>query len=75
MREIYIHIEDEKGWRMRYSTEIYDLYEAVKVTAFIKYRQLQWAGCVIRKVEYCMPNEVLQQIIRSKNRVGNPSES
>ena len=27
LRQIYFPIEDEKGWRMRYSTEIYDLYE------------------------------------------------
>ena len=59
---------------MRYSTEIYDLYEAVNVTEFIKYRQLQWAGYITRIVEHRMPKEVLQHIIRSKNRVGKPRE-
>ena len=38
LRQIYIPIEDEKRWRMRYNTEIYDLYEDMKVTAFIKFR-------------------------------------
>ena len=37
----YIAIEDGKGWRTRYNTEIYDLYEDMKVTAFITFRQLQ----------------------------------
>ena len=38
LRQIYIHIEDEKGWKVRYSTVIYDLYEDMKVTEFIKFR-------------------------------------
>jgi len=60
---------------MRYSSEIYDLYEAVNVTAFIKYRQLQWASYVTRMAEHRMRKEVLQQIIRSTNRVGKPRET
>ena len=74
MRQIYISIEAEKGWRMRYNTEIYDLYEDMKVTAFIKFRQLQWVGYIMRMVERCMAKEVLQQIIDSKRRVGKPRE-
>jgi len=42
----------------------------MKVTAFIKFRQLQWAGYIMRMVEQCMAKEVLQQIIHSKRRVG-----
>jgi len=75
LRQIYISIEAEKGWRMRYNTEIYDLYEDMKVTAFIKFRQLQWAGYIMRMVEHCVAKEVLQQIIDSKRSVGKPSES
>jgi hypothetical protein len=74
LRQIYIPIEDEKGWRMRYNTEVYDLYEDRKVTAFIKFRQLQWAGHIMRMVEHCMAKEVLQQISHSKRRVGKPRE-
>ena len=74
MRQIYFPIEDEKGWRMRYNTEIYDLHEDMKVIAFIKFRQLQWAGYIMRMVEHCMAKEVLQQIIDSKRRVGKPRE-
>ena len=74
MREIYITIEDERGWRMSYNTEMYDLYEDMKVTAFIKCRQLQWAGCIMGMVEHCMAEEVLQQIIDSNRRVENPGK-
>ena len=74
MGQIYIPIEDEKDWRMRYNTEIYDIYEDMKVTAFIKFRQLQWAGYIMGMVEHSMAKEVLQQIIHSKRRVGKPRE-
>jgi hypothetical protein len=43
---------------MRYNTEIYDLYKDMKVTAFIKCRQLQWAGCIMGMVEHCIANHV-----------------
>ena len=74
MRQIYIPIDDEKEWRMRYNTEIYDLYEDMKVTAFIKFRRLQWAGFIMGMVEHSMAKEVLQQIIHSKRREGKPRE-
>ena len=73
MRQIYILIEDEKGWRMRYNTEIYDLYEDMNVTEFIKFRGLRWSGYVMGMVEHCMAKEVLQQI-HCKRRVGKPRE-
>jgi len=63
-----LSIEDEKGWRIRYNAEIYDLYEDM-VTAFIKFRQLQWAVFVMGMVEHCMAKEVLQQIVHSNRRV------
>ena len=74
MRWIYVHVEDEKGWWMRYNTEIYDLFEDMMVTAFIKYRRLQWAGYIKGMVEHCVAKGVLQQIIHSKKRVGKPKE-
>jgi len=46
----------------------------MKVRAFIKFRQLQWAGCIMGMAEHGMAKEVLQQIIHSKRRVGKPSE-
>ena len=74
MGQIYFPIEDEKGWRMKYNTEIYDLYVDMKVTAFIKFRQLQLSGYIMGMVEHCMAKEVLQQI-HSKRRVGKLRES
>ena len=74
MGQIYFPIEDEKGWRMKYNTEIYDLYVDIKVTAFIKFRQLQLSGYIMGRVEHCMAKEVLQQI-DSKRRAGKPRES
>ena len=69
-----LSIEDEKGLRMRYNTEIYDLYEDMNVRAFIKFRQLQWAGYVMGMVEHCMAKEVLQQTVHSNRRVGTVRE-
>ena len=74
MRQIYIPIEDEEGWKLRYNTEIYDLNEDMKVTAFIKFRQLQWAGYIMKMVEQRMAKEVLQQIIHRNRRVGKLSK-
>ena len=59
---------------MRYNAEIYDLCEDMKVTARIKFRQLQWSGYIMRMVEQLMAKEVLHQIIHSKRRVGKPRE-
>jgi hypothetical protein len=59
---------------MRYNTEIYDLYEDMRVTAFIKFTRLQWAGYIMGMVEHCVAKGVLQQIIGSKRRVGKPRE-
>jgi len=59
---------------MRYNTEMYDLYVDMKVTAFIKFTQLQWAGYIMGMVKHCVAKGVLQQIIDSKRRVGKPKE-
>lgn len=48
LRWVYSPTKDDTGWRIRYNTEIYDLYTDMKVTAFIIFRGLQWAGHVIR---------------------------
>lgn len=74
LRQMYILIDDEKGWKMRYNTEIYDLYDDMKVTTFIKFRQLQWAGYIINMVEHHGPKEVLQKIFHSKRSVGKLRE-
>jgi len=50
------------------------LYEDVKVRAFIKFRQSQWAGYVMGMVEHYMAKEVLQQTVHSKRRVGTLRE-
>ena len=47
----------------------------MKVTAFIKFRQLQWAGYIMGMMEHHVAKRVLQQIIDSKRRVGKPRES
>jgi hypothetical protein len=62
--------EDEKGWRRRYNAEIYDLNKDVKVTGFIKFRRLQWAGHVIRMEEHHIPKRALQQTVHCKRWIG-----
>jgi hypothetical protein len=41
LRRVYGPKKVEGGWRMRYNTEINDLYKEVKVLVFIKLRRLQ----------------------------------
>jgi hypothetical protein len=36
----------DRGWMMRYNTEIYDLYKEVEMSD-VKLRRLQWVGHVI----------------------------
>jgi hypothetical protein len=62
LRQIYFPIEDENGWRMEYNTEICDLYEDMKVTAFIKFRQLHWTGYIVGMVKQHVAKGVLQGI-------------
>ena len=70
LRRTFGPTQDEKGWRIRYNTEIYDLYKDMKVTIFIKCRRLQWAGHVIRMEEHRIPEKALQQTVHCKRRIG-----
>jgi hypothetical protein len=72
LRRIYGPKKVEGVWRMRYNTEIYDLYKEVKVSVFIRLRRLQSAGHVIRMNDECIPKKVLQQTIYGKRAVGKP---
>jgi hypothetical protein len=42
----------------------------MKVTEFIKFRTLQWAGHVIKMAEHRVPKKVLQQQIHCNRRIG-----
>jgi hypothetical protein len=59
---------------MRYNTEIYDLYNKVKVLVFMKLRGLQWAGHVVRMDDERMPKKALQQTIYGKRAVGKSTK-
>jgi hypothetical protein len=72
LTRIFGPTQDEKGWRIRYIAEIYDLYKDMNVTALTKFRRLQWAGHVIRTEEHRIPKEELQQTINCKRRKGQP---
>jgi hypothetical protein len=61
LRWVYSPIKDDTGWRIGYNTEIYDLYEDVKVTAFITFTRLEWAGPLIRMEKHHMPKKALQE--------------
>jgi hypothetical protein len=72
LKRIFCPTQDEKAWRTRYNAEIYDLPKDMKVTEFIKFRRLQWAGHIIRMEEHVTSKKALQQTIHCKRRVGNP---
>jgi hypothetical protein len=65
LRWAYSPIKDDKGWRIRYNNENYDLYKEIKFATFIKFRRLQWVGHVITMVEHCIPKRALQQTIQA----------
>jgi hypothetical protein len=60
------------GWRMRYNTQIYDLYKEFNVSVFIKLRRLQWAGSMIRMNDERIPKKALQQTVYGKRAAGKP---
>jgi hypothetical protein len=72
LRQISSPKQDEKGWRTRYNAKIYDLYKDMKVTEFIKFRRLQWAGHVIRMEEHHISKKALQQTVHCRRWVANP---
>jgi hypothetical protein len=72
LRQIFSPTQDDKGWRIRYNAKMYDLYKDMKVTEFIKFRRLQWAGHVIRMEENHIPKKALQQTIHGKKWMGKP---
>jgi hypothetical protein len=47
LRWIYSLIRNDKGWRIRYNTGIYDVCIDMKVIQFIKFRTMQRARHVI----------------------------
>jgi hypothetical protein len=65
LRRIFGSTQAEKGWRLRYNAEIYDLYKDMKVTECIKFRRLQWA-------EHRIPQKALQQRFRCRREIGKP---
>jgi hypothetical protein len=72
LRRIYGPKKVEGVWRLRYNTEIRDLYKEVKVSLFIKLRRLQWAGHVMRMNDERIPKKALQQTVYGKRAVGKP---
>jgi hypothetical protein len=72
LRRIYGPKKVEGVWRLRYNTEICDLYKEVKVSLFIKLRRLQGAGRVMRMYDERIPKKALQQTVYGKRAVGKP---
>jgi hypothetical protein len=48
LRSIYGPVKDNNEWRIRYSYELYALYEYMNIITFIKVGRLKWAGHVVR---------------------------
>jgi hypothetical protein len=51
---------------------MYRLYKDMRVTEFIKFRRLQWAGQAIIMELHRLPKKSRQQGIHCKRRIGNP---
>ena len=48
LRRIYDPIQVERIWRMQYNSEIYILYNDIKLSKFIKLKRPYWTGHVTR---------------------------
>lgn len=72
LRRIFGPVQDEKGWRIRYNSELYQLYKDMEVSRFIKFRRLQWAGHVVRMDEKRIARRSFTQQMHGKRIVGKP---
>ena len=51
LRAIYGPVRMNDDWRIRYNSELYDMYKELDIIGFIKIGRLQWAGHVMRMDE------------------------
>jgi hypothetical protein len=51
LRKIYGPIRDEELWRIKYSHQLYDLYNAPEVVETVKLGRLRWLGHLTRANE------------------------
>ena len=51
LRAIYGPVRVNNDWRIRYNSELYNMYKELYIIGFIKIGRLQWAGHVMRMDE------------------------
>jgi thiamine kinase-like enzyme len=60
LRRIFGPVNKECLWRIRRNDELKQLYRELEISEVIRFKQLQWAGHVIRMEEHRIPKKAVQ---------------
>ena len=72
LRCVLQSIKYGNDWRIRYNTELYNMYKELDIIGFIKIRWLQWAGHTMRMDEARPARRVILIDPRGNRMRGRP---
>ena len=70
LRKTYDPIYDRGEWRIRYNSELYQLYKSPEVVTSIEVPRLQRAGHVQRMAEHEIPKKIMGNKFQGKRSIG-----
>jgi hypothetical protein len=72
LRAIFGPTNDNGEWRIKYSDELYTLYEDSDIITYIKIDRLRWAGHVIGLEEQNPARRVFAAVVEGRRQKGRP---
>lgn len=72
MRRIYVPMQEERSWRIRYNEELYQLYRAPRLSTHVSLMRLRWAGHVQRMPDIRLPKKALNAKMYGTRPRGRP---
>lgn len=72
LRRILGPIQDRDGWRSRYNSELYSIFDEPEISTVMRFRRLQWAGHVQRMEDGRIPKKILKERIFGTRPIGKP---
>lgn len=63
---------DNRQWQNRYNHELYNIHKETELTKNIKFRRLQWIGCVMKMNNKWVPMKALEEYTERGRPVGRP---